>query len=157
MQAGIDYPGVAVAFLCHDGDGRYALNKRSENCRDEHGRWDLGSGSIEFGETVEDALVREVREEYSVDIIHQTFLGVRTLLRTHQGTPTHWIGVDYLVQIPSAIVNGEPHKFDEMAWFPHDALPSPLTSGFPLFLEKYHDQLPHHNMLLLKGLQTPGV
>jgi len=40
------------------------MSKRSNKTRDEHGKWDPGGGSIEFGESIDSALKREVREEY---------------------------------------------------------------------------------------------
>ena len=56
---------------------------------------------------------------------------------------THWVGLDFLVQLdPSKVKNGEPHKFDQVAWFRLDALPSPLHSQALLSLEMYRDKLP---------------
>ena len=56
LKRGIDYIGVTVVFYCHDGAGRLLLHKRSVACRDEQGRWDVGGGSMEFGETFESLL-----------------------------------------------------------------------------------------------------
>ncbi len=52
MKKGIDYIGVTCVFYCHDGKGKLLLHKRSENCRDEKGRWDCGGGAMELGETL---------------------------------------------------------------------------------------------------------
>ncbi|MEI7709419.1 MAG: hypothetical protein WCI76_01755 [bacterium] len=49
MQKGVDYIAVGVSYFCHDGKGNYLMNKRSKNCRDEHGTWDLGGGGLEIG------------------------------------------------------------------------------------------------------------
>lgn len=46
MKKGEDYIGIAVTFLCHDGNGNFLFNKRGANCRDENGRWDHGSGAM---------------------------------------------------------------------------------------------------------------
>lgn len=67
MQKGVDYIGVGVSYYCHDGHGKYLMNKRGMNCRDEHGAWDFGGGGIDFGEKVEETLQRELREEYCVE------------------------------------------------------------------------------------------
>ena len=56
MQKGVDYIGITVSFVCHDGTGNYLMNKRSVNCRDEHGTWDFGGGGLEIGEKIEDCL-----------------------------------------------------------------------------------------------------
>jgi len=52
----------AVTGVVTDGD-RILLIKRLDN-----GRWALPGGAVEFGESVPQALVREVREETGIDI-----------------------------------------------------------------------------------------
>ena len=59
LKRGIDFVGVTCSFLCHDGNGRILMHKRSQNCRDEQGRWDLGAGALEHGESVKKAVERE--------------------------------------------------------------------------------------------------
>lgn len=142
MKKGGDYPGVTVAYAVHDGLGNYLFNKRSQNCRDEQGTWDAGGGGLEFGDTVEETLRKELKEEYCVDAIEYEFLGFRDLHRMHEGKPTHWIALDFKVLVdPAQVRNGEPHKFDALEWFRLDALPSPLHSQFPFFLEKNRNRL----------------
>ena len=51
MKPGIDYIGISTPFYCHNGKGFFLLHKRNQNCRDEHGAWDTGSGKLEFGLT----------------------------------------------------------------------------------------------------------
>src|SRR5260221_530389 len=132
MTKGVDYTGVTVVFFCHDGKGSYLLNKRSQNCRDEHGCWDPGGGGLDFDDSIEDALRREVKEEYCADIIDFEFLGFRDVHRKNDGKNTHWIALDFKVLVDRLKVkNGEPHKFDELRWFSLDKLPKPLHSQFP--------------------------
>ena len=129
FKRGVDYIGVSVAFVCHDGEGKVLLNKRSVNCRDEQGRWDNGGGSMEFGETFEQCLVRELKEEYCVEPEAFEHIGTFNNLREHDGKTTHWICVVYAVKVdPSKVQNGEPHKIDEFGWFSPEALPSPQHS-----------------------------
>lgn len=142
MQKGEDYTGIAVVYAVHDGKGNYLLNKRSANCRDEHGTWDPGGGGVDFGDTVDDTLRKELKEEYLAEPLEIEFLGFRDVHRTHDGRPTHWVALDFKVLVdPAGVGNGEPHKFDEIGWFRLDALPSPLHSQYPFFLEKYRDRL----------------
>lgn len=42
MVKGIDYIGITCIFFCHDGNGKILMHKRSKNCRDEIGNWDIG-------------------------------------------------------------------------------------------------------------------
>jgi len=142
MQKGIDYPGITVSYMCHDGRGNFVMNKRGVNCRDEHGAWDFGGGGLDFGVSVEDTLFKEIKEEYCATPISYKFLGYANLFREHAGKKTHWVGLYFLVELNRAEVkNGEPHKFDDIGWFRLDALPTPLHSAIPAFLEKYKNQL----------------
>jgi len=142
MKKGEDYIGVTASFFCHDGEGNYVLQKRSTNCRDEHGRWDCGGGGVEFGDTIEQTLRKEIREEYGVEVGDVEFLGVRDVHREHEGRKTHWVSIDHRVLVDrSKVCNAEPHKFEEIGWFTLSALPEPLHSMLPLALEKYGDRL----------------
>jgi 8-oxo-dGTP diphosphatase len=142
MIKGVDYTGTAVVFFCHDGKGNYILSKRSQNCRDEHGRWDPGGGGLDFGEKVADLLSREIREEYCTDVLDSEFLGYRDVHRMVNGKKNHWLVLDFRVLVDkSKVANGEPHKFDEIGWFRLDALPSPMHSQWKIAAEKYKDKL----------------
>lgn len=90
MIKGIDFTGINVTFYCHDGAGSYLFHKRGINCRDEHGRWDCGGGGLKFNETLEDAVRREVREEFGTDALEIEFMGferssANTMDRRHIG------------------------------------------------------------------------
>jgi ADP-ribose pyrophosphatase YjhB (NUDIX family) len=142
MKKGEDYTGVTIVYACHDGKGNFLLNKRGPACRDEQGMWDPGGGGLEFGDTVENTLRKEIAEEYSTDVLSYEFLGFRDVHREQNGKKTHWIALDFKVLVdPSMVKNGEPHKFDEVAWFTLDTLPTPLHSQYLKFLELYKEKL----------------
>lgn len=142
MKKGIDYIGVTVSFICHDGKGNYLMNKRSVNCRDEHGAWDFGGGGLELGETVEDCLKKEIKEEYGADVISSEFLGYLDVMRRQNDTNTHWVSLNFLCLIdPQQVINGEPHKFEELKWFKLDNLPTPLHSVTPKILSTFREKL----------------
>ncbi len=142
MKKGEDYIGVTVSFLCHDGAGNYVLQKRGANCRDEHDRWDCGGGGLEFGDTIEHTLRKEIREEYGAEVISFEFLGVRDAHREQNGKKTHWVSIDHRVLLNrDTVFNAEPHKFDEIGWFALDAFPEPLHSMLPAALKQYEGRL----------------
>lgn len=134
--------GIAIVFFCHDECGNVILAQRGRGARDEHGKWDIGAGSLEFGDSVEVRLRQEIREEYCTEVISFDFLGFRDVHRVNKGLQTHWIALDFKVFVDAAPVkNGEPHKFDAVNWFAINNLPSPLHSQLPFFFEKYADQI----------------
>jgi ADP-ribose pyrophosphatase YjhB (NUDIX family) len=127
-------PRVSCVFICHDGSGEILLARRSAGARDEPGTWDTGAGALEFGETFDAAVTREVREEYATEPREITMLGVRNVVRAEP--PSHWVAVIFAVLIDRERVTiGEPDKFDELAWFRRDALPAPLHSQLEPTLE----------------------
>jgi 8-oxo-dGTP diphosphatase len=58
---------VSAAALI-DGDGRVLLAKRPEG-KAMAGLWEFPGGKIETGETPEDALIRELKEELAIDTV----------------------------------------------------------------------------------------
>lgn len=103
--------------MCHDGKGNYLLQWRSKNCRDEQDRWDCGGGGLKFGEKAEDAVRREIKEEYGTYPIKAEFLGYRDVFREQNGCQTHWVTLDFRVELdPVAVSIGEPHKVDKLRW-----------------------------------------
>lgn len=142
MKKGEDFTGISVVFFCHDGKGNVLLQKRGANSRDEQGRWDCGGGALEFGDSVIHTLEKEIKEELMADVLNYEFLGYRDVHREKDGKQTHWIALDFKVLIdPKQSGNGEPHKFDEVSWFPLKALPSPMHSQWDKFFEAYKNIL----------------
>lgn len=144
LKKGVDFVGVAVVYFCHDGNGRFIMHKRGQNARDEHGRWDCGAGGLELGDSVEQTLRKEIREEFGADVISFEFLGYRDTMREQNKGQTHWINLDFKVQVnPAQVKNNEPHKFDEVNWFTLESLPpaSEQHSQLPYFINKYRDRL----------------
>ncbi|MBI2410642.1 MAG: NUDIX domain-containing protein [Candidatus Kerfeldbacteria bacterium] len=143
-KAGIDYVGVSIVFFCHDGQGRVLMAKRSENARDEHGKWDIGAGKVEVGDSVEETLHKEIQEEYSTEVISYEFLGFRDVHRMQNEVHTHWITLDFKVLVrPENVAIGEPAKFSDIGWFNKNQIPSneQLHSQLPFFFQKYSEQL----------------
>jgi len=145
MKKGIDFIGVGVVNLCHDGKGNYLLGHRSDQCRDEHFKWDpVGSGGVKHGETIEKAVVREVKEETGADAIDVQMIGMRETFRELDGKKYHWIQYDHLILVdPEQVYNPELDKCLELRWCSIDEFPEEkdLHSQFPIFLETYKEIL----------------
>ncbi|MDB5265187.1 MAG: pyrophosphohydrolase [Parcubacteria group bacterium] len=141
-KVGRDYTGVSVIFLCHDGQGNFLFQKRTDRCRDEHFTWDTGGGGLDYGDTVEGTLAKEIKEEYGVDIVSFDFLGFRDVHREKEGVKTHWIALDFKVLVNrDDVINGEPRKFSEIGWYTLDNPPQPLHSQLQGTINKYRDKL----------------
>lgn len=129
LKKGVDFIGVTCVFYCHDGKGNLLMHKRSSQCRDEHGRWDPGSGSMEHGETFLQTVRREIKEEYCVTPKNVQFWAVNNSLRWNGKMRTHWIALLFTAEVdPKKVKIGEPEKMDELTWFPIHQLPRPLHS-----------------------------
>lgn len=57
---------ACVGALVHDADGRLLLIERGSE--PHRGRWTLPGGRVEAGESLEQAVVREIREETGLDV-----------------------------------------------------------------------------------------
>jgi ADP-ribose pyrophosphatase YjhB (NUDIX family) len=143
MKPGINYVGVCVVYLCHDGQGNFVMNKRGEKCRDEVGKWDCGGGKLELHENIEDRLKAEIKEEYGAEVLKYERLGFTDVHRVHEDQKTHWISLDYKVLVNKEQVhNAEPYKLDEVKWFKWLEIPedNELHSALPAWLKKYKDK-----------------
>ncbi len=106
-------PKLAVVVVA-SRDSRILMVKR--DIEPMMGRWSFPSGYVDRGEVVEEAAVREVREETNVDVSLDALLGVYS----RRGAPV------VLVAYAATITRGEPSAGDEAqdaALFASDALP----------------------------------
>lgn len=140
MQPGVDFIGITTPFYCNDGKGNFVFHKRSKNTRDEHGKWDPGSGQLHLGETPQQSVLREVAEEYGVKGKIQEQLPAHSIFRKHNGRSTHWLAIPFFVLVnPKKVRPNEPKKMAEIGWFTLDSLPKPLHTGFNFTLTHYQD------------------
>lgn len=131
LRRGIDHIGVSASFVIHDGNGRILLQKRGQQARDEQGAWDIGGGAIEFGESIDEAVRREIKEELCCEPLEIDFLTVYDAHRELKGDKTHWIAIIHAVKVdPKQVKIGEPHKIEKIDWFTSENLPEPLHSQF---------------------------
>lgn len=89
-------PIVGVGALIQDGE-RYLLIKRA--AEPDAGFWSIPGGLVEVGEKVEDAAVREAKEETGLDVEVVELLGVvDKIVRDDDSLiKFHFVIVDYLV------------------------------------------------------------
>jgi ADP-ribose pyrophosphatase len=140
MKPGVDYIGVSVSFFCHDGKD-FLLHKRSNKCRDEIGHWDFGGGQLELGERLEQAVLREVEEEYAATGKIEKQLPAHSLLREENGIKTHWLIITFILKVDrKKVKNNDPEKIAELGWFKLNNLPKPLHTGAQFTLSRYSEE-----------------
>lgn len=148
FQPGVDYIGITTPFYCNDGNGVFVIHKRSKNTRDEHGRWDMGGGKLEFGENLEISVLREVKEEYGCDGKIQEMLPPHSIIREHNGKQTHWLAIPFFVKVDlSQVKNCEPHKIDHILFCTLDTLPRPLHTGLAKTMKLYKQYFHKYKIL----------
>ncbi len=116
MKRGNDYIGVGVGAAILDDAGRLFLTLRGLAAKNERGRWEIPGGSVEFGETLEAALQREMHEEHGIAIAIVGLLGVCDHLLPDEGQ--HWVSPTYLCRITGGTPRiREPEKCAAIGWF----------------------------------------
>jgi ADP-ribose pyrophosphatase YjhB (NUDIX family) len=134
IHKGKSFVGVSTAVAIFNQKGQLFLAQRSENTRDEHGRWDVCGGGLKWGNTLEDNARRELLEEFAVESKSPLIQnGIRQAFRTDQhGDKTHWICIDFIIVLDQSEVEqvkiNEPENFNDCGWFYLSNLPSPLHS-----------------------------
>lgn len=124
MEVGKDYIGVGCGAIIVNDKNEVLLVQRSKDARTEPGTWSRPGGQVEFGETVEQAVEREVLEETGLAVKALSVLEVRSVLSEGK----HWLAIGYLAKyISGEPRNTEPTKHDAVKWFPLDDLPEPLN------------------------------
>jgi ADP-ribose pyrophosphatase YjhB (NUDIX family) len=84
---------ASVSAVIFDRRGRLLLQQRSDG-----GQWGLPGGSIEIGESVRDAVIREVREETGLRVNPRRLVGVyseprRQVVRYPDGNVWHYVSI----------------------------------------------------------------
>jgi len=124
MIRGKDYIGVGVGAVILNDKAEILLLLR--NKPPEKNFWSIPGGSVEFLETIEDAVIREVEEEIGLKIEIERLLGVTNHILEQENS--HWVSPVFLAKIISGEVrNIEPSKHLDIGWFPLADLPENIT------------------------------
>lgn len=124
MEIGKDYIGVGVGAFILNEKNELLLQKRAVPAEKDH--WCIPGGRLEMFETLEDAVIRETKEETDLDIEVIKLMGVCDHIIRDENA--HWVATSYLCKIKSGELKiMEPDKASDMKWFPLDNLPDKLT------------------------------
>lgn len=90
-------PVAAVAGLILDDQGRLLLVRRT--CDPGKHQWGLPGGFVDRGETAEEALAREVREETQLTLTHHELLMTGPNRYTHTGATADVLDMFFLCRV----------------------------------------------------------
>lgn len=116
MKRGIDYIGVGIGAVIINPEGKMLLAKRGQKAKNERGRWEFPGGAVEFGDTMEATIKREMKEELDVEIEVLKLLSPIDHIIPEENQ--HWVTSTFIAKI----VKGAPkimeqEKCDEIGWF----------------------------------------
>ncbi|MFC1981539.1 NUDIX domain-containing protein [Chloroflexota bacterium] len=92
---------VGVGAIIEDGDGRMLLVKHiPERGGFWQGKWICPGGQVELGETIEEGIKREVREETQLEVdLLVPLPPFDRVVRSDDGLSLHVIYIDYLARV----------------------------------------------------------
>jgi 8-oxo-dGTP pyrophosphatase MutT (NUDIX family) len=120
----------SLSALCvvRDADGRWLAGRRAQWLATWAGRWALGAaGSVEVGENPAETLVRELREEWSVD---PERYAVEALIQL----PTQSMMLVGQAWLPAGATVTPNDEHDDFEWWPQDCGQWPDHADEPLRL-----------------------
>jgi 8-oxo-dGTP diphosphatase len=124
---------LSAKVVIRDKEGRCLLLKRSMSSKGNPGKWDLPGGKVDAGESLEEGLLREVREEGGLTISLRRVLGA-----AESESPTKRVA--YLI-FEGRLVSGEVRlsdEHDDFIWIDRKDLGSvDIAEQFRPFLETY--------------------
>jgi len=130
-----DLPIVGVGAVIID-HGKLLLEKRGNE--PAKGKWSIPGGVVELGETLEDAVIRETKEETCLDVEAPRLIDVvyQVDLDEEGGVKYHFVIVDYFVTVKDGQVNAASDA-DELQWVPLEEVENyDLTASFRRFFQK---------------------
>lgn len=141
MKQGIDCVGIYVVAVCHDGNGNVLYAHRSQKARDEQNKWNIGAGgTLEVGESLEECMTREMKEEIGAGPIQYSYMVHRELFREHNGIKSHWIGHYFKVLVNPADVVIMEDECDGHLWQSFHEMPTPMMTHY----EETYNKFKHH-------------
>ncbi len=108
--------GVGVGAILVNNEGKIFLAKRGPGVSKHAGMWEIPGGGVNFGETMAEAIKREVMEEHSVEIEVGEMLDTVEDIAPEVGW--HTVGPAFVCKIVKGIPKiMEPNKCTEIGWF----------------------------------------
>jgi mutator protein MutT len=133
-------PVVGVGAVILDGD-KILLEKRKNE--PNKGKWSVPGGLVELGESVEEAVVREVQEETGLEVDEPRLVDVVNYVSLSEKGAVlyHYVILDYLVTVQSGKAKAASDA-DALKWVPFNEVEEyDLTESFRLFFKRNREKL----------------
>jgi mutator protein MutT len=141
MKKGKDYIGVGTGALVFNDLGEVLIAQRGTKANNEVSAWDFPGGTVEFGESCEATAIRELKEEFDIDIVIIELLDLVNHILPEEGQ--HWVSPAYIAKHIGGVAKVmEPEKCPLFKWVKiEDINPAELSksslSNYLKFVEKY--------------------
>lgn len=134
------YPEPTCAALIFNKNGKMLLVKSFK----WFDKWTLPGGHIELGETKEQALKREIKEEVGLDIEVVDFLMVQDFIFDKQfAKKKHFVFLDFVAKCEDDKVSLDKDEIQDYNWVdPKEALKIDIDSFTRIMLEEYFRKYP---------------
>ena len=110
-------------------DGKYLLLRRSDARDFAPGQWETGSGRLEQGEGFLEALRRESREEFGLDVRVECLLGVTHFHRGEATPENEMVGVSFGCSVDDGSGLSISDEHSEHRWMTADEAAAFLPPG----------------------------
>lgn len=128
------YPKVATGVAAYNDKGEILLVKGTKWT----GGWIIPGGHVEWGEKIEDTVIREMKEETNLDVSNIEFLGMQEKIFPGDFyEKRHFIFLDFCCKANSDEIKLNEEATDYMWVKPEDALKLDLVEGTRQLIEIY--------------------
>ena len=139
---------MLLTTLCYiEKDGQYLMLHRTKKKKDiNKDKWIGVGGHFEPGETPEECLLREVKEETGLTLTHWKFCGIVTFISDE------WEKVEYMCLYKADGFTGELSDCDEgtLEWVEKSKVfDLPIWEGDKIFLRLLHTDAPFFSLKLV--------
>jgi mutator protein MutT len=91
---------ATAAFIVNDNDEMLVVRRAKEPAK---GTLDLPGGFVDMGETVEEGMIREIKEETGLDITNIQYLFSSPNVYVYSGMGVHTLDMDYLARVHGSV------------------------------------------------------
>lgn len=110
----------------------------------EDGNYGVSAGHLDGNETIKEGCAREAKEEIGIDVSLFNLNLVHVLHRKKSNRKINPERIDFFfmtTQYDGEIKNLEPHKCDDLQWFPLDSLPDNTIGYVQQAINSYKDDI----------------